>query len=1326
VSRRFPAASVEALRLACIRAREAKEDRPRRKHQASRLHPTSRIAIPPRFLGTPASIYLDKTRLRWHHVRPERHRGEQDMPLAAGDTLLNGRYVLTEVSVGALRDPAARWIGTDERRGGTVLVKTWDFDADRPNEYHRGLWASELRALYKLASSRHAPETLLSLRDAEIDKAHRCFVMVMEAENDAFTPVSTTLGTRARQSWLNVRERKSRGELWRGIRLVLRGIRTLHRHRLLHRRVSAENLFCEPHIGPSSFRLGGFEWSVRLGVPATSPAHSDWSVPPEFMVSSGLYGYTMDTDWYAFAVMAARLLIPCEPLANIDPDQRHEHLLRNISESPDLFPGERDLLRHLLPREPERRIGVEDRLVEIERRIQSIIDELTSQSDAGGDRPLLMAINLQAHFIDKLRAALEPTVSPDSQDAVVPQQMDITTVVKRVQADLQNAQIAPFGRDELLLVGDKVRLIVRQWQPNTAKTWDAAFCSRFFNGALPVDMLPLPAGRIQTTTPHELRRDQAFKRRSRSWSLYVESLHYESDLSVEIGWLFDFLRCTNQLEFLMRTTEMFRYTLVSESSSGGHIVIAESVQEGQPSYLVSQGLANYYQHKLDKADEDEHTRLLLFADDELEEAWGDVRRERARAWRIVDVDVEANQLELRPADDTIKATAPPPSGWVRPADMHGQLQLIARRIRAIRDLRNHYYLLKALAGPADVCIDTRAELASAQLDPSLDDHKKAIIEDIMRVRPIYALQGPPGTGKTRLVAHLVAHILSDDPVAQILITAPTNWAVDVLRQTVSRVARAGGASDEPTTEAPFAVRLYSRRPGRQPTARLEGSAEQVSKYLLETAVDRLDAVSPPEPGYEALRQTWRQAAIRMIGCLVEEEPDPDTANFCELVRLGANFTYCTTSSGDLEELAKGDQSFDWSIIEEAGKSHGYDLALPMQAGHRWLLLGDQRQLEPHRIDYFDEVLFATDAKQALNGALGELRKMPDSAQNLRDTSWLKRWFERYNEREQDAFIARSREYLRTFSFVFESCKTVTGQLTKEVSTGCYAATLNTQYRMHPDMGELISKVYYPSIAGGLKCKSDPYSVTHKFTFRDLPGRSIVWLDMPWASKADENEFTHFNPNEIVALDGFMKALSGSHKYDEEDARRFEFAILSPYRQQVRVINEFYRDDGPTLAGLQLKEGRRRTNASARAVAHTVDQFQGDEAHVVMVSLVRNMRADSQPQNDPALPLGFLKSPSRMNVLLSRAQALLVIVGSWSFFEHVAAAIPPRADTVASAYDDDSPAHWVELVALLRDWCADKRALRIDASPWLDDANPDTVLRAWRSASNLMQTRTMGI
>ena len=98
---------------------------------------------------------------------------------------------------------------------------------------------------------------------------------------------------------------------------------------------------------------------------------------------------------------------------------------------------------------------------------------------------------------------------------------------------------------------------------------------------------------------------------------------------------------------------------------------------------------------------------------------------------------------------------------------------------------------------------------------------------------------------------------------------------------------------------------------------------------------------------------------------------------------------------------------------------------------------------------------------------------------------------------------------------------------------------------------------------------------------------------------------------------------------------------------------------------------------------TVDSFQGNQADVVVVSLVRNNR---QPRGRG---LGFLREGRRMNVLFSRAERLLVLVGSWEFFQEQLADVPP---------DDNQPlGHW-RLALDYIDSCVNSgSAMRIDAA-----------------------------
>ena len=80
----------------------------------------------------------------------------------------------------------------------------------------------------------------------------------------------------------------------------------------------------------------------------------------------------------------------------------------------------------------------------------------------------------------------------------------------------------------------------------------------------------------------------------------------------------------------------------------------------------------------------------------------------------------------------------------------------------------------------------------------------------------------------------------------------------------------------------------------------------------------------------------------------------------------------------------------------------------------------------------------------------------------------------------------------------------------------------------------------------------------------------------------------------------------------------DILIVAPFNMQVRALKRRLGD---------------------RARVGSVDKFQGQEAPVVIVSMCAST-LDDAPRG-----AGFLLSPNRLNVAISRAQALAIVVGS---------------------------------------------------------------------------------
>ncbi|EMC99766.1 hypothetical protein BAUCODRAFT_348596 [Baudoinia panamericana UAMH 10762] len=212
------------------------------------------------------------------------------------------------------------------------------------------------------------------------------------------------------------------------------------------------------------------------------------------------------------------------------------------------------------------------------------------------------------------------------------------------------------------------------------------------------------------------------------------------------------------------------------------------------------------------------------------------------------------------------------------------------------------------------------------------------------------------------------------------------------------------------------------------------------------------------------------------------------------------------------------------------------------------------------------------------------------------------------------------------------------------------STLNVQRRMHPSISQLVRKTIYPQL-------QDAPLVA---TYPDVVGmrKRTFWLNH--AHKENEEDagvgpsMSHTNEYEVEMVAGVAKHLVQQGVYRSE-----EIAIITPYLGQLRklrqklssafhiVLNErdveeLQREGDGSLEAVTEDDAVVRRASIARGSllqalrVATVDNFQGEEATVVVVSLVRS--------NDINKP-GFLRTSNRINVLLSRAKHGLYIIGN---------------------------------------------------------------------------------
>ena len=177
-----------------------------------------------------------------------------------------------------------------------------------------------------------------------------------------------------------------------------------------------------------------------------------------------------------------------------------------------------------------------------------------------------------------------------------------------------------------------------------------------------------------------------------------------------------------------------------------------------------------------------------------------------------------------------------------------------------------------------------------------------------------------------------------------------------------------------------------------------------------------------------------------------------------------------------------------------------------------------------------------------------------------------------------------------------------------------ASLLNIQYRMHEQIMQFSNERFYK---GALQADASVKDVRLKIA-ANQPLQFIDTAGCGFEEQVNPSSKSRFNPDEYLIIREHMLQLIEACKKEGDQA---DIAIISPYKEQVSYIEDQLKDDE------QLRDHQIKVS--------TIDGYQGQEKDVVYISLVRcNEKGD----------IGFLKDYRRMNVAMTRAKRMLVLVG----------------------------------------------------------------------------------
>jgi uncharacterized protein len=182
--------------------------------------------------------------------------------------------------------------------------------------------------------------------------------------------------------------------------------------------------------------------------------------------------------------------------------------------------------------------------------------------------------------------------------------------------------------------------------------------------------------------------------------------------------------------------------------------------------------------------------------------------------------------------------------------------------------------------------------------------------------------------------------------------------------------------------------------------------------------------------------------------------------------------------------------------------------------------------------------------------------------------------------------------------------------------------LETSRRMHPAVNAYISPAFY-----GGRLGTYPGTELRRVDGGDpvLSGAGIRWLPTPHTGNGprsrEEAEVVAAAVADLIRMT--WQDRDGQHKAITVD----DVIVVAPYNAQVAEIQ----------AALQRRIGRRGN-------VGTVDKFQGREGVVAIYSMASSSREDA-PRD-----MGFLYSRNRLNVAISRAKSLALLVASPTLLE----------------------------------------------------------------------------
>lgn len=656
--------------------------------------------------------------------------------------------------------------------------------------------------------------------------------------------------------------------------------------------------------------------------------------------------------------------------------------------------------------------------------------------------------------------------------------------------------------------------------------------------------------------------------------------------------------------------------------------------------------------------------------------------------RFIEVDdgsrIRGEVWEVKPGELVLNC----PSADLKDVPQHGIAKLdlyalqvaVDRQRDAINRVRNATSvkgrLKEMLLNPGSVHPPTTTDALSPDLELVLDTPQRDALKATLASNDVFLVQGPPGTGKTQFITGLIAETLRKSPKARILLTSQTHVAIDNAlhrlgdKAPTSRILRiAREQSNRVATSAePYLVSnqmhawraqvhrtareglgKWASRQGIDPTDMLIGSlAKQIAELRVRIEEVRLRISSEDErkQGLERMKEGLSQPTFEIELEQVKDElqnlREELDAHKKQLHSLEKELEQSREDAAALITMTPAEQA-EWADVLIGNEPQRQVAERIMKLQGEWLnrfgtsdaFIGPLVEISSvvastcvglAAIDSIDDVAFDL----CIIDEASKATAMESCVPMVRARKWVLVGDSKQLPPFREEILARP-ELRERFGIESAEAEESIFERLGRLLPDQNKAMLTIQYRMVEPIGRLISNCFYQGALISRRTEIDPVVC-------GVTGFAVNWMSTrELARREDQTAGTSFvNPEEASQICDLLVDLEG-HLADSGREGTRTVLLLSAYGAQVNHLERRLRNIRHELRHLNVE-------------CCTVDQVQGREADIVFFSVTRSNAASKA---------GFLRALERINVALSRARDLLMIVGDDHFVQRAEHAEPLR-------------------------------------------------------------------